>query len=79
LAYEPWPRFEESLTQDALVEIPVQVLGKLRGKIRVPADISDRELVAAAKGDKKVSPWLEGKQIVKEIIVRGRLVNFVVK
>jgi leucyl-tRNA synthetase len=79
LAYEPWPRYDEALTQDAMIEIPVQVLGKLRGKLRVAKDIPRDELVAEAKADPKVVPWLKGKKIIKEIVVPGRLVNFVVK
>ena len=79
LAYEPWPVYDESLARDTTIEIPVQVLGKLRGKIQVAADIAAADLVAAAKADAKVAPWLEGKTIVKEIVVPGRLVNFVVK
>jgi len=79
LAYEPWPAFDEALTQDPTIEIPVQVLGKLRGKIEVPADATQADILAAAKADERVQPWLEGKRIVKEIVVPGRLVNFVVK
>jgi leucyl-tRNA synthetase len=79
LASEPWPVYDELLTQDAMIEIPIQVLGKVRGKILVPADISQAELLSTARADAKVSPWLDGKQIVKEIVVPGRLVNFVVK
>jgi leucyl-tRNA synthetase len=79
LAYESWPTYDESLTRDANVEIPVQVLGKLRGKVTVAADIGRDELIAAAKADPKVVPHLEGKAIVKEIVVPGRLVNFVVR
>jgi leucyl-tRNA synthetase len=55
------------------------VLGKLRGKIQVAADISRDDLLATAKQDEKVAQWLSGKTIVKEIVVPGRLVNFVVK
>ena len=77
LAYEPWPTFDEVMTQDAVIQIPVQVLGKLRGKVQVAADIAQPELIAAAKT--AVAQWLAGKQIVKEIVVPGRLVNFVVK
>jgi leucyl-tRNA synthetase len=79
LAYEPWPPCDESYLIESTIEIPVQVLGKLRGKIQVPPDISKDDLIAAAKADDKVRPWLEGKTIVKEIVVPGRLVNFVVK
>jgi len=79
LSYEPWPVCDESYLVEATIEIPVQVLGKLRGKVQVPPDISKEALIAAAKADEKVIPWLEGKTIVKEIVVPGRLVNFVVK
>jgi leucyl-tRNA synthetase len=79
LAYEPWPAFDEALTKDAEVEIPVQILGKLRGKVVVPADSDQATIVAAAKADAKISELLAGKTIVKEIVVPGKLVNFVVK
>ncbi|MDA1053054.1 MAG: leucine--tRNA ligase [Planctomycetota bacterium] len=79
LAYEPWPVCDESFLVESTIEIPVQVLGKLRGKIQVPPDISKDDLLAAATADDKVRPWLEGKTIVKSIVVPGRLVNFVVK
>ena len=79
LSYEPWPKHDDSYLVESTIEIPVQVLGKLRGKIQVAPDISKDDLIAAAKADDKVIPWLEGKTIVKEIVVPGRLVNFVVK
>jgi leucyl-tRNA synthetase len=79
LAYEPWPSFDEALTRDAMVEIPVQVNGKVRGKVLVPADSAQDIVIAAAKADPKVIAWLESSQIVKEIVVPGRLINFVVK
>lgn len=79
LAYVPWPKHDDSYLVESTIEIPVQVLGKLRGKVQVPPDISKDDLVAIAKADEKVLPWLEGKTIIKEIVVPGRLVNFVVK
>jgi leucyl-tRNA synthetase len=57
----------------------VQVNGKLRGKISVPADADEATIEAAARADEKVAANLAGKQIVKTLVVRGRLVNFVVK
>lgn len=78
LAYEKWPDFEEAFTLDAMLEIPVQVNGKLRGKISVPADSRNETILAAAKADEKVAPWIENKKIVKEVVVPGRLINFVV-
>ncbi|HJN07994.1 MAG TPA: leucine--tRNA ligase [Pirellulaceae bacterium] len=79
LAYHPWPTFDQAITQDATVEIPVQVMGKLRGRVTVPVDISKEDLIDAAKSLDKVRPYLEGKQIVKTIVVPGRLVNFVIR
>ncbi len=79
LAYEPWPTFDENLTIDATIEVPVQVMGKVRGKVTVAADITKDDLLAAAKAVESLQPWLEGKQIVKEIVVPGRLVNLVVR
>jgi leucyl-tRNA synthetase len=79
LAYEAWPEYDEALTKEDTVEIPVQIRGKLRGKIRVPADISKADLVTAARADVRIEQLLAGKQIVKTIVVPGRLVNFVVK
>jgi leucyl-tRNA synthetase len=79
LAYEPWPAFDAALTKDDVIEIPVQVKGKLRGRILVPADMGQAELEEAAKTDEKIASFLEGRQIVKTIVVPGRLVNFVVR
>jgi len=79
LAYEPWPDFDEALTQENEIEIPVQIKGKTRAKIMVPADISKDDLEAAAQADEKVTDLLAGKEIVKTIVVPGRLVNFVVQ
>ena len=79
LAYQPWPEFNPDLAKDDTIEIPVQIKGKLRAKIQVPADISAEDLKQAALADPRIQELLEGKQIVKEIVVPGRLVNFVVK
>jgi leucyl-tRNA synthetase len=79
LAYEPWPEFDEALTKEETIEIPVQIKGKVRAKIRIPAEASREEIEAAAKADGKVADLIGGKQIVKVVVVPGRLVNFVVK
>ena len=79
LAYEPWPKFDPELAKDDLIDIPVQFKGKLRTKIQVPPDISKDDLEQAALSDAKVQEHLAGKEIVKTIVVPGRLVNFVVK
>ena len=79
LAYEPWPEFDESLTVDDTIEIPVQVNGKVRSKVSVAADASKDDMLTAAKDDEKISEAIASKQIVKSIVVPGRLVNLVVK
>ncbi len=79
LAYESWPSYDESLTKEDTMEIPVQINGKLRSRITVSAEPSKDEMETAAKADPKVIELIEGKKIVKAIIVPGRLVNFVVK
>jgi leucyl-tRNA synthetase len=62
-----------------VIEVPIQIQGKLRGKVSVPADTSAADLLAAAKADEKIAQQLAAVQVVKEIVVPGRLVNFVVK
>ncbi len=79
LAYAHWPEYDASLLVENTIEIPVQVLGKLRGKIVMPADADKDAILAAAKSDPKVLPHLEGKNVVKEIYVPGKMVNLVVK
>lgn len=79
LAYEPWPVYEEALTKASEVEIPLQINGKLRSKIVVPADCNQADLEHAARNHDRIQELLDGKQIVKAIVVPGRLVNFVVK
>ncbi|MBR4475998.1 MAG: leucine--tRNA ligase, partial [Kiritimatiellae bacterium] len=79
LAYEPWPKFDPAALVEDEVEVPVQVLGKLRGRIRVPVAATPDEMEAAAKANADVAKFLEGKTIVKVIAVPKRMVNFVVR
>jgi leucyl-tRNA synthetase len=78
LAYAAWPQFDASLLVEDTLEIPVQVNGKLRDVIKVPASASAAELEAVAKASEKVKPFLEGKTIRKVIVLPKRLVNIVV-
>jgi leucyl-tRNA synthetase len=75
LAYEPWPTFDEALTRSDQIEVPIQVNGKLRGKVTVPAGIDDSSLEKMALD--KVRTVLEGKTVKKVIVVSGKLVNIV--
>ncbi len=79
LAYEPWPAFDAAALVEDEIEIPVQVLGKLRGRIRVKSDATQTEMEEAAKANADVAKFLEGKTIVKVVAVPKRMVNFVVR
>jgi leucyl-tRNA synthetase len=78
LSYAPWPQFDPALLVEDTLEIPVQVNGKLRDVIRVPANADNAALEAAAKASEKVKPFIEGKAIKKVIIVPKKLINIVV-
>jgi leucyl-tRNA synthetase len=79
LAYAPWPTYDKSLLVEDTVEVPVQINGKLKGKVVAPTGSDAAALEALARGDAKVAENLVGKNIVKVIVVPGRMVNFVVK
>jgi len=79
LAYEPWPAYDPAMIAEATVELAVQVNGKVRGRISVPADATEEQVIGAALADAGVQSAIEGKTIVKRIVVPGRLVNLVVK
>jgi leucyl-tRNA synthetase len=75
----PWPKYDAALAKEEELEIPVQVNGKLRGRVVVPADAPEDFVVERALGDEKVRSAIAGKHIVKTIFVPGKLVNIVVK
>ena len=79
LAYEPWPQYDEALLVEDTIEIPVQVNGKLRVVIEIAADADKNAVLATAKASPKLAQHVEGKNIVKEVYVPGKLVNLVVK
>ncbi len=79
LTLSAWPEYDEAKTVDAVIEMGVQVNGKIRGTVSIPADCAKEEAIAAAKADENVAKFLEGKSIVKEVYVPGRILNFVVK
>ncbi|MDH5597239.1 MAG: leucine--tRNA ligase [Candidatus Peregrinibacteria bacterium] len=79
LSYEAWPKYDEALTVDNTFELVFSVNGKVRGKKEVAKDITQEEAIAAAQEDENVIRNIEGKEVVKEIYVPGKLVNIVVK
>ena len=76
---QKWPVFDPAKCRDAQVEIAVQVCGKIKARVMVDADCSDDQALAAAKARPEVARAIEGKTIVKEIVVKGKLVNIVAR
>lgn len=76
---QTWPTVNPAYLVEDEIEIPVQVNGKLRGKIRIATGSSEPDIIAAARADEKVTAFLEGKEVLKIIVPGGKLVNIVVK
>ena len=76
---QQWPKYDEAKCVDETVEIAVQITGKVRARINIPADATQEQAIEAAKADPTIAGLLEGKNVVKEIYVPGRLVNIVAK
>ncbi len=74
-----WPKYDEAKCQLNEIEIVVQINGKIRSRLSVAADISQEDAIALAKADEKVAAEIAGKTIVKELYVKGKLVNIVVR
>ena len=78
LTYETWPAYDPELTQEETVTVAVQVNGKFRATIELAADADKEATLGAARNQDKVAAYLAGKTIRREIVVPGRLVNFVI-
>lgn len=79
IAFESWPTYDESKCVDDSVEIAIQINGKVKEKLVISADATNEEALSLAKSLDKIAEAIEGKQIVKELYVKGRLVNIVVR
>jgi leucyl-tRNA synthetase len=79
LAYQPWPAYDEAMLKQDTIEIPVQVNGKLRGRVTAPTQADNATVESLARADVKVAEHIAGKKVVKVIIIPGKMVNFVVK
>ena len=77
IAFQPWPDIDASMLRDDQIELPVQVSGKIRGKITVPADADAKTVEETALRDPKVAQALEGKTVRKVVVVPGKIVNIV--
>ncbi|WP_288704238.1 leucine--tRNA ligase [uncultured Ruminococcus sp.] len=76
---QKWPTFDPALCVDEMVELVVQINGKVRSRLQVPVDGAQADVLEKAKAEPKIQDALQGKQIVKEIYVQNKLVNFVAK
>jgi len=74
----PWPQADPDLIKDEMIELPVQINGKLRDKILVPAGASQAEAESLVKSSKTVQQWIDNKPVKKTVYVEGRLINFVI-
>jgi leucyl-tRNA synthetase len=72
-----WPTYEPSMLVDDTVEVPVQIMGKVRGRIVVPSDADAAAMEAAALADERIRELIEGKTVRKVVVIPGRLVNVV--
>ncbi len=79
IAYEPWPIYDESKCVDDVIEMPIQINGKVRNVIAIAKAASKDEILAIVKADEKIAQALDGKTIIKEIVVPGKIINIVVK
>ncbi len=79
LVREPWPQYDEEKTRDQSIDIAVQVNGKVKSVVTVPADADEAAMLEIARADEKVAAALAGMQVVKSIVVKGKIINIVVK
>jgi len=79
MTYAPWPVYDESKTVLSEIEIAVQIMGKVRGKVTVAKDADESAVMEKVMADEKLKSMLEGKQIIKTIYVKGKLMNIVAK
>jgi leucyl-tRNA synthetase len=75
----PWPTYDEEVIKEEEVLVVVQVNGKLRSRITVPANLGEAEVKEIALSDEKVKRWIEGKEVLKIIFVPYKLINLVAK
>ena len=79
ITYEAWPTYDEAKLVEATIEIPVQINGKVRATIAIPVDATEGEIKEIAHSNSNIQTQLEGKTIVKEIYVKNKIYNIVVK
>lgn len=76
---QKWPKYDKELAKDETIQLVIQVNGKLRDTVEAPADIAEEGAKKLAQESKKIKKWTKGKEIVKTIFVKGKLINIVIK
>ena len=79
ITFEPWPEYDEELVKENIISIAIQVNGKLRTNIEIDANTEEGDVLQLAKENDRIDNYIGGKELIKEIYVPGRLINFVVK
>jgi len=79
LTRENWPSYREDLTREEQIEIPVQINGRVRGKIVVDEGLGEEVIIQFAKADPRIAPLIAGKEILRMVVVPKKLVNIVLK
>ena len=79
LTHAQWPQYDEAKTKASEVEIAVQVLGKIKSRIMIPAEADEKTVMELIYADEKMKELLAGKTVVKTIFVKGKLINLIVK
>ena len=79
LLLQKWPEYDDAKTVDDTVDIAVQICGKVKSVITISKSAEKDDVLAAAKADEKIASAIEGKNIIKEIYVPGKILNIVVK
>ena len=74
-----WPEYDEALTVDDAIEMPVQINGKVRSVVTVPVNSDKDTVLSIVKADEKIKMAIDGKTIVKEIVIPGKIINIVIK
>ncbi len=76
---QAWPSYDPELAQEEAAEVVLQVNGKVRGRVRIAFGMTPADMEKLALGDEKVKPYLDGKQVVKVVVIPDKLVNIVVR
>ena len=77
VAHATWPTFDPAMLQESTIELPVQIKGKIRSKIQLPADADEATVKEIALADERIAELLDGSEIRKIIVVPGRIVNII--